>query len=95
MSDIPGGSLTLAGIFLMGLGLNLTPCVYPMMSVTVSLFGGKKHHHLAAFLHAVVYVLGICFTYSILGAVAARGRAAARVARGGAAPVPSASRASR
>jgi len=69
--DIPGGPLTLAGVFLMGLGLNLTPCVYPMMSVTVSLFGGRKHHHLAAFLHAAIYVLGICFTYSVLGAVAA------------------------
>jgi thioredoxin:protein disulfide reductase len=69
--DIPGGSLTLVGIFLMGLGLNLTPCVYPMISVTVSVFGGTRHHHFEAFLHALVYVLGICFTYSLLGAVAA------------------------
>lgn len=71
MTEIPGGSLTLAGIFLMGLGLNLTPCVYPMMSVTVSLFGGKRHHRLAAFFYAAIYVSGICFTYSVLGAVAA------------------------
>lgn len=71
MIDIPGGSLTLAGIFLMGLSLNLTPCVYPMMSVTVSLFGSRRHYHLEAFLHAAIYVLGISSMYSALGAVAA------------------------
>jgi thioredoxin:protein disulfide reductase len=35
-----GVALTFLFIFLMGLALNLTPCVYPMMGVTVSLFGG-------------------------------------------------------
>jgi len=72
MIEIPGGSLTLFGIFLMGLGLNLTPCVYPMMSVTISLFGGQKEvHHWRAFGKAVVYVLGIATMYSSLGVVAA------------------------
>ncbi len=35
-----GTPLAFLLIFLMGLALNLTPCVYPMMGVTVSLFGG-------------------------------------------------------
>ncbi|MEO6463484.1 MAG: cytochrome c biogenesis protein CcdA, partial [Candidatus Eisenbacteria bacterium] len=35
-----GAALSFVFIFLMGLALNLTPCVYPMMGVTVSLFGG-------------------------------------------------------
>ena len=35
-----GAFLAFLLIFLMGLALNLTPCVYPMMGVTVSLFGG-------------------------------------------------------
>ena len=31
--------LTFIGIFLIGLALNLTPCVYPMLAITVSIFG--------------------------------------------------------
>ena len=59
-------------IFLVGLALNLTPCVYPMMSVTVSLFGGQQSASLgASFARAVVYVLGIVVMYSVLGVMAA------------------------
>jgi len=62
------------GIFLIGLALNLTPCVYPMLSVTVSLFGGQSENSKgltnSAFM-ATVYVLGIIFMYSILGITAA------------------------
>ncbi|HXV27968.1 MAG TPA: cytochrome c biogenesis protein CcdA [bacterium] len=72
MTEVPGGSLTLLGIYLMGLGLNLTPCVYAMMSVTMSLFGGQKEtHHWRAFGKALVYVLGIATMYSSLGIIAA------------------------
>lgn len=63
------------GIFFIGLALNLTPCVYPMMSVTVSLFGGQqteaKTSTRSAFSHALVYVLGIVSMYSLLGVMAA------------------------
>jgi thiol:disulfide interchange protein DsbD len=60
------------GIFLMGLALNLTPCVYPMLSVTVSVFGGQTDTNpVRVFLKAVVYVLGMATMYSILGVVAA------------------------
>lgn len=59
-------------IFLMGLALNLTPCVYPMLSVTVSVFGGQTDTNpVRVFLKAVVYVLGMATMYSILGVVAA------------------------
>ena len=59
-------------IFLIGLALNLTPCVYPMMSVTVSLFGGNEDKSTAAtFSKALTYVLGIIFMYSALGVMAA------------------------
>jgi len=64
----------LAGIFLIGLALNLTPCVYPMLSITVSLFGSKKGEasnlgH--SFFMALIYVLGIVSMYSLLGVAAA------------------------
>lgn len=64
----------LTGIFLIGLALNLTPCVYPMLSITVSLFGSKKGKasnlgH--SFFMALIYVLGIVSMYSVLGVAAA------------------------
>ena len=66
--------LTLLAIFLVGLALNLTPCVYPMLSVTVSLFGGQSETNVVrVFLKAVVYVLGIASMYSVLGVAAALG----------------------
>jgi thiol:disulfide interchange protein DsbD len=62
-------------IFLIGLALNLTPCVYPMLSVTISLFGGtsdKKTTSTArTFSRALIYVLGIVSMYSVLGVMAA------------------------
>jgi thiol:disulfide interchange protein DsbD len=70
--SVSESSLTLFGVFLLGLGLNLTPCVYPMISITVSLFRGHeqqaKHH---AFIKAMVYVLGMSVIYSTLGVVTA------------------------
>ena len=32
---------TLGGVFLGGLALNLTPCVYPLIPITVSYFAGR------------------------------------------------------
>lgn len=66
------GSWTLLGVFLVGLGLNLTPCVYPMLSITVSLFGTHQEtNRRKTFLKALVYVLGIATMYSSLGVAAA------------------------
>ncbi len=65
-------SLTFIGIFFLGLGLNLTPCVYPMMTVTISLFGSQKDSsRLSSFLKSVAYVTGIAVTYSTLGVITA------------------------
>ncbi|MBI3999909.1 MAG: thioredoxin family protein [Candidatus Omnitrophica bacterium] len=64
--------LALLGIFLSGLALNLTPCVYPMLSVTIALFGGKSEKRLGvAFGKALLYVAGMVFMYSFLGGFAA------------------------
>jgi thiol:disulfide interchange protein DsbD len=59
-------------VFVGGLGLNLTPCVYPLIPITISYFGGQsggKRGAVAA--HAVFYVVGMAVTYSILGMLAA------------------------
>ena len=66
---------TLLGIFVGGLALNLTPCVYPMIPITVSFFGGRaakgapNQWKLVA--HGLCYLMGLALTNSILGVVAA------------------------
>ncbi|MEW5744403.1 MAG: cytochrome c biogenesis protein CcdA [Nitrospirota bacterium] len=62
--------LTLLLIFLGGLALNLTPCVYPLIPITVSYFGSQQHRGKGV-LNAAAYVCGIALTYSVLGTVAA------------------------
>ena len=60
--------LSLSGIFLAGLGLNLTPCIYPLIPVTVSYFGIKSgRSRKKIILHGVIYITGIAITNSILG----------------------------
>jgi len=59
-------------VFLGGLALNLTPCVYPMIPITISYFGGQAQGKKGSiFLHALLYVIGMAVTYSALGVVAA------------------------
>ncbi len=64
--------LTFVLIFLGGLALNLTPCVYPMIPLTVSYFGSQKAEKPLVILNrALAYVVGISITYSSLGVTAA------------------------
>jgi thiol:disulfide interchange protein DsbD len=59
-------------LFGWGLALNLTPCVYPVIPLTVSFFGGQAHgQSRKTFLLAAIYVLGMATTYSALGVAAA------------------------
>jgi len=67
-----GWTAAIALIFLGGLGLNLTPCVYPLIPITLAYFGGQAAGRPSrTFSLASVYVLGMCVTYSALGVVAA------------------------
>jgi thiol:disulfide interchange protein DsbD len=59
-------------IYLGGLALNLTPCVYPLIPITISYFGGQGEGNKGAITaRAILYVVGMAVTYSILGMVAA------------------------
>lgn len=66
---------TLLGIFAGGLALNLTPCVYPMIPITVSFFGGRKVQdkpsQIKLVFHGICYLMGLSLTNSTLGVVAA------------------------
>lgn len=67
-----GLPLTLLAIFVLGLALNLTPCVYPLIPITIGYFGsqsgGSRGHRVAL---STLYVLGIAVTYSALGVFSA------------------------
>ncbi len=70
-------------IFLGGLALNLTPCVYPLIPITIGFFISQakaqsesesqsgNRRLLKSFSLALVYVLGMSVTYSALGVAAA------------------------
>ena len=58
--------------FLIGLGLNLTPCVYPIIPLTVSYFAGQKStNRFSSFLNALFYLFGIALSFSLLGLLSA------------------------
>ena len=59
-------------VFLGGVGASLTPCVYPLIPITISVFGARDaDSRLQAFGLSSVYVFGIVLTYTVLGLVAA------------------------
>jgi thiol:disulfide interchange protein DsbD len=72
-SALAGGGIGwLLALFVGGLLLNLTPCVFPMLGITVSIFGVRRKEPVPKIVAtAVLYVLGICLTYTVLGVVAA------------------------
>ena len=72
--------LFFAAVFALGVGASLTPCVLPMIPITVSIISGSKQSlagrtagrgALAGLTNSVVYVLGVSITYALLGVAAA------------------------
>lgn len=64
--------LLILTVFVAGLALNLTPCVYPLIPITVGFFSQQSANRSGGTLGlAVMYVLGMSVTYSALGVVAA------------------------
>jgi thioredoxin:protein disulfide reductase len=59
-------------VFIGGLALNLTPCVYPMIPITITYFGGQAQGRKGSlFIHSMLYTIGMAVTYSVLGVIAA------------------------
>lgn len=62
--------ISLLIVFFGGLALNLTPCVYPLIPITVGYFGGQSEGKTSRlFVLGVLYVLGMALTYSVVGVV--------------------------
>lgn len=60
-------------VFLGGLLTSLTPCVYPMIPITIAVIGAQATGgKLKGFVLSLFYVLGMALTFAILGMVAAK-----------------------
>jgi thioredoxin:protein disulfide reductase len=61
-------------VFGMGFLTSLTPCIYPMIPITLAVLGArtKGQSKLKSFAISFTYVLGLAMTYSLLGVVAAK-----------------------
>lgn len=62
--------------FAFGIGASITPCVLPIIPITMAIIGAKGGGKLRGLLLSLTLVLGMAVTYSILGVVAARAGAA-------------------
>ncbi len=62
--------LSLIFVFLAGLALNLTPCVYPLIPITIGYFGGQAEGKTSRLvLLGLLYMLGMAITYSVVGVI--------------------------
>ena len=71
---ISGGSwaMALGLVFLAGLATALTPCVYPMIAITVSVFGARQaKSKLQGALLSLSFVMGIAAFFTPLGVIVA------------------------
>jgi thiol:disulfide interchange protein DsbD len=69
-----GWFFTFLFVFFAGILTSFTPCVFPMIPITLAVIGSrsKDTKRTKAFLLSLFYVLGIAFTYSALGLFAAQ-----------------------
>ncbi|MGH7780982.1 MAG: protein-disulfide reductase DsbD family protein [Candidatus Binataceae bacterium] len=58
-------------VFLGGIALNLTPCVYPLIGVTVAYFGNQGGGNRRVLTLAILFVLGIAVMFSAVGVAVA------------------------
>ncbi len=63
-------------VFLAGMAASLTPCVYPMIPITMAIVGAKGGGKARGFALSAVLVLGMAVTYTTLGVLAAKSGAA-------------------
>src|ERR1035437_4427517 len=73
--SIGGAILALALAYLGGILSSLTPCIYPMIPITVGVVGGLQHNAeerntRAILTRGLAYVLGMAAIYSFLGVLA-------------------------
>ncbi|WP_281560976.1 cytochrome c biogenesis protein CcdA [Thalassomonas sp. RHCl1] len=72
-ASLQGGVFAaIALAFLGGLLTSATPCVYPMIPITISVIGGNSgSRRFSGFINSVIYVAGLALVYGGLGVLAA------------------------
>lgn len=74
-TDITGSKASLWGFFFLaftgGLAAILTPCVFPMIPMTVSFFMNDKESKMKGKLKAIVYGISIIAIYTLIGSILA------------------------
>jgi len=69
--NLSGNPLDYLLVFGAGILVSFSPCVYPLLPVSIGIIGTlKSASKLKGFLLSLIYVSGIALTYSILGLVA-------------------------
>ena len=63
--------LSFLAVYLGGVLISFTPCIYPVVPITVAFIGARGGSKGRSFFLSLIYVLGMAVTYTILGAVAA------------------------
>lgn len=64
-------ALGFIAVFLAGIAVSFTPCVYPVIPLTLGFIGARSAGgKWKGFLLSLIYVLGMATTYAILGALA-------------------------
>jgi cytochrome c-type biogenesis protein len=67
-----GSLLAYAAVFVGGLLVSFTPCVYPVIPITVGYIGSRSQGSRArGFLLSLAYVVGMAATYAVLGGISA------------------------
>jgi thiol:disulfide interchange protein DsbD len=66
-----GSFLGFLAVLVGGLALNLTPCVYPLIGVTIAYFGNQGGGPRRVLVLAILYVLGIALMFSAVGVAVA------------------------
>ncbi len=62
-------------VFLAGILTSFTPCIFPMIPITLSILGSQtvdQKSKLRGFILSTIYVCGIAITYAVMGLFAAR-----------------------
>lgn len=69
--NLSGNPFDYVLVFFGGILLSLTPCVYPLIPISVGYITGKSgSSKIKSFILSIIYVTGIAITYSVLGLIA-------------------------
>lgn len=61
-------------VLILGIIMSFTPCIYPMIPITIAILGIDKQPIIKRIISASLYVCGIAVTFSLLGLLASSGQ---------------------